>query len=179
VTDDTSTLIAQNLKKLREKMGWSQAALAEHSGVPRPTIAHLEAGQANPTLAVALKVARALGTTVDELVLPPDEVVTVLSTKSMPSVRIGKGKRVELLAGATMSNGGLERFELKTESKVQLGAPPGGAALLVAESGHFALVWKEGSARLPEQHLGWVRTEVEVSSEEGGVFYRLSGLSSG
>jgi transcriptional regulator with XRE-family HTH domain len=179
VSDDTSTLIAQNLKKLREKMGWSQAALAEQSGVPRPTIAHLEAGQANPTLAVALKVARALGTTVDQLVVPPDEAVTVLSTRAMPAVRLAKGKRIELLSGATMSAGGLERYELKAQSKVRFAMPASGVALLLAESGEFVLTWPEGSARLPEQHLGWVRTEVELASDHGGVLYRLSGLSAG
>jgi transcriptional regulator with XRE-family HTH domain len=56
VADDTSTLLAGNIKRLREESGLSQKALAEQSGVPRPTIAHLESGQANPTLGVVLKV---------------------------------------------------------------------------------------------------------------------------
>jgi putative transcriptional regulator len=179
VTDDTSTLIAQNLKKLREKMGWSQAALAEQSGVPRPTIAHLEAGQANPTLAVALKVARSLGTTVDQLVVPLDEAVTVLSTRSLPAVRLGKGKRIALLSGATMSAGALERYELKAQAKLSFAMPTSGIALVWAENGEFVLTWPEGTVRLPEQHLAWIRTEVELGADSGGVLYRLSGLSAG
>jgi transcriptional regulator with XRE-family HTH domain len=179
VTDDTSTLIAQNLKKLREKMGWSQAALAEHSGVPRPTIAHLEAGQANPTLAVAIKVARALSTTVDQLVLPLDEAVTVTPSRALPSSRLAKGRRLELLTGIAMSDGTLERYELRPEAKIQLETPPSGTDLLVAEAGEFVVGWSEGEKKLPEQHLAWVRTSVEVASENGGVLYRVSGLSRG
>lgn len=177
MTDDTSTLIAQNLKKLREKMGWSQAALAEHSGVPRPTIAHLEAGQANPTLAVALKVARALSTTVDQLVIPLDEPVTITPTRGLPGSRLAKGRRLEMLSGGAMSDGVIERYELRPQAKIQLEAPPSGTDLLISEAGEFVLSWGEGEISLPEQHLGWVRRSVEVTSEDGGVLYRVSGLS--
>ncbi|MCH2110625.1 MAG: helix-turn-helix domain-containing protein, partial [Polyangiaceae bacterium] len=67
MSDDLSTKLAANLKRLREERSFSQAQLAEESQVPRPTIAHMESGQANPTLTVVLKVTRALGVSVDSL----------------------------------------------------------------------------------------------------------------
>ena len=69
--DAASRNLARTLGQLREIRGWTQAQLAEASGVPRPTIANLESGSANPTLSVLTRIAGALGVTLDELVSPP------------------------------------------------------------------------------------------------------------
>lgn len=45
----------------------SQAALAETVGVSRQTIVAIEKGNYNPSVELALRLARALGTTVEEL----------------------------------------------------------------------------------------------------------------
>ena len=60
--------LATNIKRLREERGFSQQELADATGIPRPTIANLESGSANPTLAVLLKVAVSLGVVVEDLV---------------------------------------------------------------------------------------------------------------
>jgi len=49
----------ERARALRDRLGLSQRALAEKSGVSRPTIANLEAGKSwpNPTTRIALGVA--------------------------------------------------------------------------------------------------------------------------
>jgi transcriptional regulator with XRE-family HTH domain len=58
---------AGRLRSAREAAGLTQAALAAASGMGQPMIAHLESGRRRPTLAVACRLARALGRTLDEL----------------------------------------------------------------------------------------------------------------
>lgn len=60
------TSFAVNLKRLRLAAGLSQAELAESSGVPRGYIADLEQGRREPGWEVALKLAAALGVSLDE-----------------------------------------------------------------------------------------------------------------
>ena len=48
----TAGRLARNLRTLREARGVTQAQLARLAGIPRATWAHLESGEANPTLGV-------------------------------------------------------------------------------------------------------------------------------
>lgn len=176
--DDVSTLIARNLKTFRERLGWSQAALAEHSGVPRPTIAHLEAGQANPTLSVALRVARALGVSVDGLVEAADENIVAFGPEDQRTVRSAKFRRTELVAGLSMREGVFERVVLKPGGKVlfELGDTTEGGFAYVAE-GSVTFRTPEETEELGAERAAWFRVPVDVASGEGAVVYRLSGVT--
>lgn len=55
------------IKELRKKGGYRQEDLAEALGVSRQTIIAIENNKYNPTLELAMKVARQLNTTVEEL----------------------------------------------------------------------------------------------------------------
>ncbi|MBE2210493.1 MAG: helix-turn-helix transcriptional regulator [Xanthomonadaceae bacterium] len=46
-----------HLRELRERMGWSQAALAEQLAVSRQTINALETGKYDPSLPLAFRIA--------------------------------------------------------------------------------------------------------------------------
>jgi molybdate-binding protein/DNA-binding XRE family transcriptional regulator len=59
--------IANALRTLRQAAGLSQADLARLAGTTRQTIGALEAGSYAPILAIALRLARALGCRVDDL----------------------------------------------------------------------------------------------------------------
>src|SRR5579862_8874330 len=59
--------IDTNLGKLRRQRGFSAIHLAAAAGVSRQTIYAMEAGTYVPNTAVALRLARALDTTVEEL----------------------------------------------------------------------------------------------------------------
>src|ERR1700741_1864973 len=63
--------LARNLATLRHVRGLTQDTLAKAAGVPRSTIANLESGEGNPSLAVLVKVAGALGAPIDELLGAP------------------------------------------------------------------------------------------------------------
>jgi transcriptional regulator with XRE-family HTH domain len=60
--------IGRVLKRLREKKGLSQAALAKQSGVAQGYISQMEAGEKkNPGIETLKKIAKALGVPVTEL----------------------------------------------------------------------------------------------------------------
>jgi transcriptional regulator with XRE-family HTH domain len=61
----------QRLKHLRQERAWSLESLAGSSGVSRSMLSQIERQQANPTLAVALRIARAFGMSLGELVEAP------------------------------------------------------------------------------------------------------------
>ena len=58
----------KNLKKLREKQGMSQAELGLLVGVSQVAVTKYERGDALPNAKVAVRIARVLHTTVEQLV---------------------------------------------------------------------------------------------------------------
>jgi DNA-binding XRE family transcriptional regulator len=56
-----------SLTRIRRQRGMSQTALARAIGVTRPAVSRMEAGASNPSLAVLVALADALGCTIDEL----------------------------------------------------------------------------------------------------------------
>lgn len=63
--------LAQNLLQLRKLRRLSQAGLANKTGIPRSTLAHLESGSGNPSLRNLEKLADALDVSIDELLARP------------------------------------------------------------------------------------------------------------
>ena len=59
--------LSNNLRTYRRSAGLSQQALAGRAGISRQAYASLESGRAGPSTEVALRLARALGTTVEAL----------------------------------------------------------------------------------------------------------------
>lgn len=64
--------LSNRLNALRAERGLTQAALAEMVGVSRKTINTVENGVFIPSTMLALKIARALGRTVEEIFLLND-----------------------------------------------------------------------------------------------------------
>ena len=58
----------ERVRELRQARRWSLEALARASGVSRSMLSEIERGEASPTLALALAVARALGTPLGDMV---------------------------------------------------------------------------------------------------------------
>jgi len=50
--------VNNRLRELRDRMGWSQAALAEQLAVSRQTVNALETGKYDPSLPLAFRIAR-------------------------------------------------------------------------------------------------------------------------
>ena len=64
--------LRNTLREARAARGWTQADLAERVGVTRKTINTVENGVFVPSTVLALKLARALETTVEALFELPD-----------------------------------------------------------------------------------------------------------
>ena len=64
-----SSSILENIKKIRNKKGWSQGKLARESGISYQTLIKIEQNRVkNPKLQTLIKIANALEVTLDELV---------------------------------------------------------------------------------------------------------------
>jgi transcriptional regulator with XRE-family HTH domain len=60
--------IENNVQRLIEAKGWTIYRLSKNSGVPLTTLYSLSKKKSGPTAKILIKVADALGVTVDELV---------------------------------------------------------------------------------------------------------------
>ena len=56
-----------HLRELRERMGWSQAALAEQLAVSRQTVNALETGKYDPSLPLAFRIAKLFDEPIESL----------------------------------------------------------------------------------------------------------------
>ena len=65
------------VKELRLGRGWSLEALAQASGVSRSMLSQVERNRANPTLAVTLRIARAFGVDLGDMVSVPGAASSV------------------------------------------------------------------------------------------------------
>lgn len=60
-------LMPASLRERRERRGWSQSRMGQLAGITRQSYAAIESGRSTPSVEVALRLARGLGCTVDEL----------------------------------------------------------------------------------------------------------------
>ncbi|MCB9673942.1 MAG: helix-turn-helix domain-containing protein [Alphaproteobacteria bacterium] len=137
--DKASQNLANTLGQLRDLRGWTQSQLAEHSGVPRPTIATLESGSANPTMGVLVRIARALGVTIDELVSPPIADVRMFRSADLAE-QIRGTVRVRELVPDALPGITVERLAFPPGSRMS-GVPhkPGTREYLTCERGQVRL----------------------------------------
>jgi transcriptional regulator with XRE-family HTH domain len=68
-----SSHLGDRVRLLRSQRGWSLEKLAELSGVSRSMLSQIERNEANPTVVVALAIAKALGVSLDELASQPGQ----------------------------------------------------------------------------------------------------------
>jgi transcriptional regulator with XRE-family HTH domain len=84
------------LKEVRELHGWSQAKLAEESGVSRDSISNYETGHREPWPATAKRLADALGVEIEELAHPKGSAP---STSGQPEVKTSRATAHLLFGG--------------------------------------------------------------------------------
>ena len=132
-------ILAANLRALRELNGATQQQLADRVGLPRATWAHLEGGGANPTLAVLVKVAEALGVSLEELVAPPRARLQHLRAGELRHKKRG-GVEVRELLPDPLPGLSLERMALPEGARMT-GVPhtPGTREYLACETGSLCL----------------------------------------
>lgn len=64
---DVRQRLAVNMKRLRKERGWSQETLADEAGLDRTYISGIERQVKNPTVTVVERVAKALDSSLGEL----------------------------------------------------------------------------------------------------------------
>ena len=95
--DKTASHLARNLGSLRHTRSLTQDGLAKAAAVPRSTIANLESGTGNPSLAVLVKVAGALGVPIDELLASPRAMVRRWPADELARRHKGRGVAIRAL----------------------------------------------------------------------------------
>ncbi|MFT7522140.1 MAG: transcriptional regulator with XRE-family HTH domain [Kiritimatiellia bacterium] len=135
--------LANNLRHLRERRGLTQANLGKLCGVPRSTLANLEVGGGNPTLAVLGRLSSALQVTLEELLSRPRGLGRVYPRGSLPVLNRAGVVAMQLLPDPIRGME-IQRMEL-TPGARHRGVPhrPGTREYLYCERGSLTL-WVAG-----------------------------------
>ena len=75
--DRVSSELCRRVRELRQARGWSLEALSAACGVSRSMLSQIERNEANPTLAVTMRIAQAFGMSLGELVESPQASSTI------------------------------------------------------------------------------------------------------
>jgi transcriptional regulator with XRE-family HTH domain len=137
--------LGARVKDLRATRGWSLEALAHASGVSRSMLSQIEREQANPTLAVTLRIARAFGFSLGDLLEMPGAASTVNVIRADDRTyhyRSDEGCRIRTLSPLNLEKD-VEFYELELKQ---------GAAL--RSSAHF-----EGTREFLTVQKGQVRVD--------------------
>ena len=143
--------LGTRVKTLRKERGWSLEALANASGVSRSMLSEIEREQANPTLAVTMRIAQAFSMTLGDLLEMPQASSSVnVIRANNPAFHYRSEKRCRL---RTLSPLNLEKDVEFYEVQLQ----PGGE---LRSSPHF-----EGTREFLTVQKGHVRVESAGDAE--------------
>jgi len=137
--------LATNLKYLRNQGGLTQAQLAQRAGIPRSTVATLETGAGNPTLAVLTSLAGGLQIRMDELLSAPRARLVHFPKASLKVVKRARGRAtVTKLLPEPLPGMEIDRMTLAPGAKLT-GVPhrSGTREYLTCEKGQITL-WAAG-----------------------------------
>lgn len=155
LADAINRHLGSRVKQLRTARGWSLDVLAGASGVSRSMLSQIEREQANPTLAVTMRIAQAFGMALGDLLEMPDAAssVTVIRGEDRTyHYRSDKWCRLRTLSPLNLEKD-VEFYEVQLQ--------PGGA---LRSSPHF-----EGTREFLTVQKGQVRLESGGDAEELGA----------
>lgn len=133
--------LGDRVRQLRAERGWSLAVLAGASGVSRSMLSQIEREQANPTLAVTLRIAQAFGMSLGDLVEVPDasSAITVIRADDRAyHYRSDKSCRIRTLSPLNLEKD-VEFYEVQLQPGGALRSAPhyqGTREFLTVETGH-------------------------------------------
>jgi molybdate-binding protein/DNA-binding XRE family transcriptional regulator len=156
---ENSQLDGARLRLARQARGLSQQQLAGVAGVTRQAVSAVESGHSDPSLRVALGLARALGMTVEELFGPGDPGDPVLA-RPVATVN-GPGSRVAL---ATVGDT-FVALPLHADTAARLGFGPAGGLVAGPSPAPAAVspVRREPGNLVPVRPIGPPRPTVVVA----------------
>lgn len=83
-THEISQYLAVNLQSFRKLKNYTQADLAQKSGIPRSTLTNFESGDGNPSLSNLVKLSQALSVSLEELLQRPLLEVELIKKNEQP-----------------------------------------------------------------------------------------------
>lgn len=118
MAEDASTerlpdVVGRRVRAARSAKAWTLDRLAEQSGVSRRMIVNVESGSSNASIATLLRLARALGVSLAELVTDDSDmhVVTVSTAESRTPLWRGDGGGVAVLTASADTPDMLELWD--------------------------------------------------------------------
>jgi len=124
--DAVSRELCRRVRELRAERGWSLDVLSKACGVSRSMLSEIERERANPTLGVAVRIARAFGLSIGELVEPdkPRDEISVVRAEDRSSVfRDENGVRIRTLSPLNLEKD-VEFYEVVLQSEAELRSAP-------------------------------------------------------
>lgn len=144
-TDDIVAIgdhLGRNLRAIRELRGLTQKQLADLCEVPRSTVANIEVGGSNPTLAVLVRLAGALHLSLEELLSRPRARCQVFDPEALPVLtsKRSPGSKLRKLLPHPVPGMAIDRMELAAGARFP-GSPhaPGTHEFLYCERGSIEL----------------------------------------
>ena len=142
--DAVSRQVCERVRTLRAERNWSLDVLSKASGVSRSMLSEIERERANPTLAVAVRIAQAFGLTLGDLVEQeaPAEQIRVIRADDESSVyRNEGGVRIRTLSPLNLEKD-VEFYELVFQADSELRSAPhfeGTREFLTVEKGRVII----------------------------------------
>ncbi|OMF64189.1 XRE family transcriptional regulator [Paenibacillus sp. FSL R5-0766] len=119
-----NSILAQNLKQLREQRKLSLDKVAEMSGISKTMLGQIERGESNPSIATVWKIANGLKTSFTTLIHEPKSDTTVVTCDDIQVLMEDEG-RIRIYPHFPFEEG--RRFEIymmEMDSKSELNAEP-------------------------------------------------------
>ena len=141
LTERLARNLSTNLRYLRSRAGLTQSRLAERAEVPRSTLANLETGSGNPTIAVLARIGAALHVSLEELLGAPRGLGRLYAKGTLPIETRGRAVTVSTLLPDPIPGMEITRMALEPGGKLP-GVPhrPGAREYLYCEEGVLVLV---------------------------------------
>ena len=171
--DSINRHLGSRLKQLRANRQWSLEALASASGVSRSMLSQIEREQANPTLAVTLRIARAFGLSLGEFLEMPgaSSGVTVIRADDRTyDYRSDKDCRIRALSPLNLEKD-VEFYELRLQAGGALRSAPhfeGTREFLVVQKGRVRITSAGDSEELNAGDSANYRADVAHAIENLG-----------
>ena len=158
--------LGSRVKQLRAQRGWSLEGLATASGVSRSMLSQIEREQANPTLAVTLRIARAFGLSLGELLEMPgaaSSVTVIRADDHTYHYRSDQDCRIRTLSPLNLEKD-VEFYEIRLQPGGALRSAPhfeGTREFLTVQKGHVRVESSGDSVDLNPGDSGSYRADVE------------------
>ena len=147
-------LLCGRVRELRKRRGWTLEQLSAASGVSRSMLSEIERGNANPTLAVAFRIAGAfsmsLGELVDEPTGPRSRIDVIRADDRTYHYRADRNVRIRTLSPLRLEKS-VEYYEVTLRPGASLASSPhfeGARELVTVERGAVKLTSGDDTATL-------------------------------